>query len=167
MAAASPVFGMATLKVTFLPWSTLSGPLTEGLPILAVFGGGEPASTVKLRVAGDASTLPAASTARNATLWAPPERPENAFGDVQSAKSPESSLHCSFAVSPGVPWNVKVASAWLMVPEGPESIIVSGAVVSGGGVVFWTVWFRAGEVEAWNRLLPEYAATIECGPADG
>ena len=64
-------------------------------------------------------------------MWEPSERPEKVFGEVQSAKVPESIRHWILAVSAaGLPAKVKVASSVAMVPEGPVLIVVSGAVVS-------------------------------------
>ena len=62
----------------------------------------------------------------------PSARAENMFGLVQVVKLAASSLHSSLLVSPAVPWKVNVAELVLIVepPAGPESIVVSGAVVS-------------------------------------
>ena len=90
-------------------------------------------STSKLRVAGVGSALPALSTARKATVWVPCDRPLKVFGDVQSAKAAESSLHCSFAVSDaGSPSKAKVALSVAIVEPfaGPEVIRVLGGAAS-------------------------------------
>ena len=82
-------------------------------------------------MAGVGSWFPAASSALNSAVWEPSERPVKVFGDVQSAKAPESIRHWILAVSAaGLPAKVKVASSVAMVPEGPVLIVVSGAVVS-------------------------------------
>lgn len=52
------------------------------------------------------------------------------FGLVKTVKGPESRLRMTFAVSPeGFPLKVKVAWSVVMVPDGRESMTVSG----GGG----------------------------------
>ena len=90
--------------------------------------GGATVSTVQLRVAGVGSALPAASRARTRNVCAPSARPEYVFGLVQAAKPPPSSSHSKPA--PASLEKVKIASAEPTVPTGPESIVVSGAVVS-------------------------------------
>ena len=103
-------------------------------------------STVKVLVAGVASWFPAASSALKVAVWGPSERPVKVLGDEQSAKGSESIRHWIFAVSEaGVPEKVKVAWLVVMVPVGPESIVVSGAVVSTVKVLVAGVasWFPA------------------------
>ena len=51
------------------------------------------------------------------------------FGEPHDAKSPASSLHSNVEPS-SVAWNAKVADVDDTVPTGPESMSVSGAVVS-------------------------------------
>ena len=86
-------------------------------------------STVKARLAGEASTLPAASIARTSNVCGPSLSADVVNGVVQAAKVPASTRH----------W--KVESAWLEVkenvgvlsfvgPDGPAVIVVSGGVVS-------------------------------------
>ena len=48
---------------------------------------------------------------------------------MQDSKLPASSLHSNVALGSSEE-NSNVASVWLVVPDGPESIVVSGAVVS-------------------------------------
>ena len=149
-AMASPPLVTFTEKVGLPPFLVLEGPETV---TLVIFADGK--ATVKLRVAGLGSMFPAASWARKLTVWDPMPSEEKVLGLVQSAKAALSSWHWILAVSPAVPWKAKVAELTLIVPEGPESMTVSGGVVSGGGVVVPTVWVSAGEAEAWNSVLPE------------
>ncbi len=97
-------------------------------------GGGVAVLTVNARVAGVASVLPATSVARTETEWSPSLRAAVVHGLVQLAHAPVSTRHSKteFA-SVAVKANVGVLS--LVVPVGPEVIVVSGAVVSGGGAV--------------------------------
>jgi hypothetical protein len=91
-------------------------------------------STVNERVAGEASVLPAASVARTDTLCAPSLSALVVHGLVQVAHDPESTRHWNVEpLSVAVNANVGVLS--LVGPLGPEPIVVSGAVVSGGGAV--------------------------------
>ena len=95
--------------------------------------GGGPA-TVNDRVAGDGSVLPATSVERTATTWSPPLRAAGLHGLVQSIHGPESTWHSKAGLpSEEVKANVGVAS--VVVPLGPETIVVSGGVVSPGGLV--------------------------------
>ena len=101
----------------------------EGPESMTVSGG--VVSTVKDLVAGVGSWFPAASSALKVAVWGPSERPVKVFGEVQSVKGSVSIRHWILAVSPGLAeLNRKVASSVAMVPEGPESMTVSGAVVS-------------------------------------
>jgi hypothetical protein len=67
------------------------------------------------------------------------------LGEVQLAQEPESSLH--WKVEPlSVAEKPKLAAVDVVVPDGPELIVVSGAVVSAGGASVCTVQLRvAGE----------------------
>ena len=65
------------------------------MPIVATGG-----DTVKVRVAGVESWLPAASWARNETVWRPFVRPAKVIGLAQSTYWAESSRHMIFEVSP-------------------------------------------------------------------
>ena len=116
----------------------------EGPESIVVSGG--VVSTVKVLVAGVGSWFPAASSALNSAVWGPSVRPVKVFGLAQSVKGSESIWHWILAVSPaGSPLKVKVAWSVVMVPEGPESIVVSGGVVSTVKVLVAGVgsWFPA------------------------
>ena len=94
-----------------------------------VSGGGT--FTVHVRVAGVASVFPAASVARTSNVCEPLARPEYAFGDVQVAHAPASSRHSN--VEPVSRRREPEARERVVdVPDGPELIVVSGAVMSGG-----------------------------------
>ena len=99
----------------------------EGPESICVSGGIE--STVKVREAGVSSTLPAASLARTSNVWTLEAKPEYDFGEVHGAHSPASILHSKVAPA-SVAVKVKVGSGLVVIPDGPESISVSGAVVS-------------------------------------
>ena len=88
-------------------------------------------STVKVRVAGEASTLPAPSVARTEKVWEPLARPLRDFGEVQPLKAAPSSLHSK--VDPdSLELKAKAAEAVVIVEPspGPESMVVWGGVVS-------------------------------------
>ena len=102
-------------------------------------------STVNARVAGVASTLAAASVARMETLCWPSASAAVVQGLVQPAHAAESSWHWN--VDPlSLEVNAKVGVLSAVVPDGPELIVVSGAVVSAGGAAAPTVmafmWWR-------------------------
>jgi hypothetical protein len=67
------------------------------------------------------------------------------LGEVQAAQGPESSEH--WYVEPlSLELKAKSAPVEVVVPEGPEPIVVSGGVVSAGGVAACSVQLRvAGE----------------------
>src|SRR3954452_7679279 len=91
------------------------------------------ASTVQLRLAGVAATLPAASLARTEKVCALTVSPERDLGEVHPAQLPVSSLHSK--VEPdSVAVKEKLAVVAVVVPLGPLEIVVSGGVVSGGGI---------------------------------
>src|SRR3954468_18693387 len=86
-------------------------------------------STVHVRVAGEASVLPAPSVGPPLNVCEPSARPEYALGDVHAAYAPPSMRHSN--VEPdSVDANPRLADAELTVPLGPEVIDVLGAVVS-------------------------------------
>src|SRR3712207_5783451 len=88
-------------------------------------------STVQLAPAGVSSVLPAASVAFTSKVCGPSERPVYSFGEVQSVKGSPSRLH--WKVEPvSVEEKVKLVESLVTVPEGPESMVVSGAAVSSG-----------------------------------
>ena len=97
----------------------------------AVVSGGGVVPTVNERVAGVASVLPASSVARTATVCGPLDSAAVVHGLVQSAHAPESTRHSNTAPASDVKAKVGVLS--VIVPVGPEVIVVSGAVPSGGG----------------------------------
>jgi hypothetical protein len=78
--------------------------------------------------------LPARSVARTATLWFPSFSDVVVHGLVQSAHAPVSTRH-SKAELGSDELNANVGVLSFVVPVGPELIIVSGGVVSGGGAV--------------------------------
>ena len=88
--------------------------------------------TVNDRVAGDASVLPAASMARTDTVWAPSVSAPSSTGWRTQPRTPESTLHWNVE-PPSDAENPNVGVLSVVVAVGPESIVVSGAVVSAGG----------------------------------
>ena len=86
---------------------------------------------VHVAVAGEASTLPAASRARTLNVCEPTARFAGENGDVQAAQAAPSSEQ-SNAVTPtlSVPAKVSVASVAVVVADGADTMLVSGAVVS-------------------------------------
>ena len=80
-------------------------------------------------MAGVASTLPAASVALTEKVCEPLARPVYFFGEEQALKTLPSSLHSNLEFASDEE-KVNVALFCFMVPEGPESIVVSGGVVS-------------------------------------
>ena len=107
----------------------------EGPPLMVVSGAvvsGGGTATVHVRVAGDPSVLPAASVARTSKVCEPFASPEYALGEEQLPQLPASSRHAN--VDPvSDEEKVKFAAPLVAVPEGPESIWVSGGSRSGGG----------------------------------
>jgi hypothetical protein len=97
------------------------------------FTAGAVVSTVQVRCAGVASTLPAASVARTANAWEPSLRPAYCCPETQAAKGAASRLHWNVAVASSEE-NLNTADADVTVPDGPASMVVSGAVVSAAGV---------------------------------
>ena len=95
-------------------------------------GGGAGTLTVHVRAAGEASTLEAASVARTSNVCEPFASAEYALGELHEPHAPLSRRHWN-AEADSLEVNVKLAELTATVPEGPESIVVSGAVVSGAG----------------------------------
>src|SRR5215213_8814399 len=95
------------------------------------------APTFQLRLAGVGSVLPAASVAFTAKVWVPlASLPYVLLVAVPFASQlPPSNLVWKVAFEGSVEEKVNVASLLLTVPEGPESMVVSGGAVSGGGAV--------------------------------
>jgi hypothetical protein len=102
-------------------------------PLVIEVSGAE-VSTVNARVAGVASTLPAPSAARTENAYEPSASGPTIRGEVQLTYVPvappgPSSLHSN--AEPGSELeNPNDGDAWFVVPDGPESIVVSGAAVS-------------------------------------
>jgi len=76
--------------------------------------------------------LPAASLALTEKVCGPLANPVYFLGEEQALKAALSSLH-SKVLPASEEEKVNVALLDFIVPEGPESIVVSGAVVSCGG----------------------------------
>ena len=85
--------------------------------------------------------LPAASFARTEKVCDPIARPVYAFGVVQAAYEPVSSLHSKvrlpLGVTLSVPANPNDAFVCVVVAGGLAPIVVSGAIVSGVGAGSW------------------------------
>jgi hypothetical protein len=98
--------------------------------VLVTLGG--VVSTVKLRCAGLASSLPAASLALTKKVWVPLARLLYVLlvAVPLASQSPPSNLVWKVAFEGSVEEKVNVASLLLTVPEGPETMVVSGGVVS-------------------------------------
>jgi hypothetical protein len=117
-------------------------PLTTGAPA----GAPRSVTVVQLALAAEDSTLPAASVARTATVCWPSASPLY----VQAVHAPPWSWHCNVEpLSVAVNANVGVAS--FVAEFGPELIVVSGAVVSGGGAVATVNERVAGEASVFAR----------------
>ena len=94
--------------------------------------GAAAAATVNDCVAGVASVFSAASVARTAMPCMPSVRAFVVHGLVHAAQAPESSWHWN--VEPlSLEANVKVGVLSVVVPVGPDVIVVFGAVVSPAG----------------------------------
>ena len=83
-------------------------------------------------MAGVASVLRAASVALTEKEWEPLAKPVYFLGEVQALKAALSSLHSKVELA-SEEEKVNVALFCFMVPAGPESMVVFGAVVSCGG----------------------------------
>src|SRR3954471_1514712 len=99
-----------------------------GPPAGAAEGGEEPALAAKLRVAGVASVLPTASLARTPKVCGPSARTGGVNGEPQGEKPSSSIWHSKLA--PVSLEKAKVGVGSLVGPAGPESIEVSGELVS-------------------------------------
>jgi hypothetical protein len=105
--------------------------------------------------------LAAASLARTSNVCEPLPRPEYALGDVQDPQAPASSRHWN--VEPvSVEVNPKLAELLVTVPDGPELIVVSGGVVSGGGTL--TVHVRVAGVASVFEAASVARTSNVCGP---
>ena len=106
---------------------------SAGPPVIVVSGA--VVSTVNVREAGEASTLPTASIARTENVCSPSLRPDSARGEPHTVNAPPSSLHSKESVSStGSPTKVNAADVVAIVEPaaGPPVITVSGGVVSTG-----------------------------------
>jgi hypothetical protein len=74
--------------------------------------------------------LPAASVARTLKVWEPSANPVYCWGEEQALKAAPSREHSKVEFG-SVEENVKLASLVFTIPDGPESMMVSGGVVSG------------------------------------
>src|SRR5918995_7230578 len=92
------------------------------------------APTFHLRLAGVGSVLPAASVAFTSKVWVPFARLLYVLGEGHGLKAPLSREH-SKEEPASEEEKVNVASLLLAFPEGLESMVVCGGVVSGGGGV--------------------------------
>jgi hypothetical protein len=117
LAGLSIVSVVAAVVFTF----SVAGPRTMPLP-------GVPASIVQVRLAGEASVLPAASVALTWNVCPPVDKLEYAFGELQVLKLPPSRAHSN--VDPSS-LEEKVNDALVDVEVGgSEVIVVCGGVVS-------------------------------------
>ena len=78
--------------------------------------------------------MPAASLALTLKVWEPLAKPVYVLGEEHALKAPLSREH-SKEEPASEEEKVNVASLLLAFPEGPESMVVCGGVVSGGGGV--------------------------------
>ena len=90
------------------------------------------ARTFQLRLAGVGSVLPAASVAFTSKVWVPFSRSLYVLlvAVPLAFQIPPSNLVWKVAFEGSVEEKVNVASLLLTVPEGPETMVVSGGVVS-------------------------------------
>ena len=128
-------------KVAEVETVTGSGCSSRAVSGAVVSAGGS--SMVQVRVAGDASRLPAASMERTAKVCSPRERPVRARGEVHAAKAPPSTEHSKVRYGPGVAlsYPVKENDAAVEV-EGSLGLLVItvfGATSSGPGGAETTV----------------------------
>src|SRR5687767_10420473 len=109
---------------------------------------GAAVSTVQACVAGVWSVFLAASTARTWKVWAPSTSPLWLLGEAQAANAAVSSLHSKVAPA-SLAEKVNVAAVWLVGSAGAGgAIVVSGGVVSGGGLGPRTVSTNCGRLVA-------------------
>jgi hypothetical protein len=80
-------------------------------------------STVNDLLAGLGSMFPAASVARTSTVWPPSDSAGVVAGEVQEANAPKSTAHPNVE-PPSLDEKVNVGVESLVVPVGPESIVV-------------------------------------------
>ncbi|MEJ7787875.1 MAG: hypothetical protein WKF96_23990, partial [Solirubrobacteraceae bacterium] len=111
----------------------VSSALVADGPVVIVVCGGAVSMTLKLRLAGVGSVLPAASVPRTSYLCRPGLTALVVCGEVHDAKGSPSTRHSKLdPASSALNANVGVSSS--LVGGGPAVIVVSGGVVSGGVV---------------------------------
>src|SRR5918999_4990308 len=103
--------------------------------------------------AGVRSSLPAASTARTSSTLLPVGSPVSSYGDVQSLYAAwVVSLHSKVASGSSLE-KVNVAAVCTVVRSGPESIVVSGASMSGGrGLIVHVIAAGSGSELPWRSI---------------
>ena len=99
-----------------------------GVSVGVSVGVGIATSTVQVWIAGVGSLLPAVSVAVTWNVCEPLTRLLKVWGEPQSSISSPSMKQMYETASPDE--NVKVAESLFTMPEGPESMVVSGAVLS-------------------------------------
>jgi hypothetical protein len=110
----------------------LSSDVPGGSEVIVVSGA--VVSTVKDRLAGGSSTLPAGSLARTSKVCWPSLNNTVVYGERHEANCSVSTRHSNVEpVSSAA--NANVGVLFLVSPEGPEVIVVCGGVVSGGVTV--------------------------------
>ena len=103
-----------------------SGPAGSGV----VVPGGACELIVKLAVSAEGSKLPAPSLARTVIVWGPSASGPNVAGDQQVRGGPPSTAQVKSPTPGSVLWKLSVGVLSLVVPEGAESMTVSGGTVS-------------------------------------
>src|SRR5918999_1530883 len=96
-------------------------------PALMVVSGGV-VSMVQVTLAGVTSVLPSASVARTEKGCSPSARPVSSTGEGHAAYPAPSSEHSK--VAPASAEKLMIAEVLFVAPDGPASIVVTGAAVS-------------------------------------
>ena len=140
------------------------GSRVNPLGPLSIVGRDTVVSTVKVRVAGLASVLPAASVARTSNVCGPSASAAVVWGEVQVVKASSSMRQSKLA--PGSEENSNVGVASRVRPLGPVSIVVCGALVSTvivrlAGVA--SVLPAASVARTSNVCVPSASAAVVCG----
>src|SRR5687767_6849682 len=135
-------------------------------------------STVNWWLAGVWSTFSNRSIALTSKVCDPSVRSWITCGELHDSNRPPSRAHSyrssSTGVRASVPLNVKVTSLLAVDSRVKESIVVSGAVVSGGAATVQS-WIagdsstRPNEFVAWTSKwwLPSTSAVTRCGEVQG
>jgi hypothetical protein len=133
-------------------------PVSSAGPVRIVVSGG--GVTCQLRNAGVESTLPLASIARTRSWCTPTDTSFSVSGETHKLNDPPSTEHWN--VEPAsLEENVNVAFGLAVSAFGPVSIVVFGAVVSGGA---WIVQLQLATVPS-VLPAPSVARTEKvCGP---